>query len=266
MAIKHRTHVHWNDEDKLKLARRSLEIINDPLFTGGRLRAVQQAQSEVIPASLHRNINAMQKVTPWIEILWRELRKPQRSEPTEHRAIQPVVDPHIERQSVSKEELLSQIPTADLMREFVTRIEAATSPDALTKIVRAEINTILERRLPGVLAPDEEPNTKHNPEPEPEAQAKPKLHRVLVIGLSNKQQQILRQIYSGIVDFYFLEGSEGTNRIRNQAQTMDFTVMSGWSKGVVGSTHGWPNFSFASGGMESIHRAIRSKFKLEPKK
>ena len=246
----------WKPDHREVLARRSFTLLRDPLFSGTELAAVRQAMREKLEPALHRDLTGMQQVEPWIREIWKALEDG--GYVAEEPVIKPLVDHAAERMHQAVTVKLSEISLSDLMGELAARIEAVTDMRHLRAIMREEANAVLDRRMPGILPPD--PETVIEDEPEVEAVAHK--HHVCVIGLDGKQREIMKQAYKGVIDFHFLEGNEGQTRIKNTVAQMDFTVCSRWPKGQIGSTKGWANYSTSSGGMDSIHTLIRTKFKL----
>jgi hypothetical protein len=250
----------WKEEQRQKVAKRSFLILRDPIFSGSEIEAIRQAQSEVLEPALHRDLTSMQAVDgtrPWIRDMWKALDKSGFVGDTST-VIKPLVNPEIERHLQAKAAVVSDLSIADLMNELVKRVTDMMDPRHLREIMREEANAVLDRRMPGVLSPDPGPD----PEPEIQAPAPAPKHRVCLIGLDGKQQQIMYQAYRDTITFVFLSGSEGHTRIKNIVSTVEYTVRSRWAKGVISGTQGWPNYTTVDGGMESIHRLIRTKFKL----
>ena len=249
--------ITWKPDQWLAVAQRSFSLLRDPMFNGSKIEAVRQAQRAVLPPELHRGLISMQEVTPKIPELWGKLHDQGYVEDV------PVIQPHVNHEIETQHQktlLLSDITTQDLMLEFMRRITDALDPSNLRNMVRTEVNAVIDRRMPGIIPPDPE---AFIPEPEPE---KEKLLRVMIIGLNGGQQEIMKRKYAGIIDFHFLEGNEGAQRLKNTAGLMDFSVRSKWCKQNLPSTSGWPNFTATTGGMDTIQRLINVKFKINPDK
>jgi hypothetical protein len=246
----------WKPDHREIVARRSFTLLRDPLFSGTELAAVRQAMREKLEPALHRDLTGMQQIEPWIREIWKALEN--NGFIADEPVIKPVVDHAAERMHQAVTVKLSEISLMDLMGELATRIEAVTDMRHLRAIMREEANAVLDRRMPGILPADPLLVVEEEPEAAPSA----KLFHVCLIGLDGKQKEIMRQAYKGVIDFHFLDGNEGQTRIKNMVAQMDFTVCSRWPKGQIGSTKGWANYSTSSGGMDSIHTLIRTKFKL----
>lgn len=243
--------IFWKPDQWQAVAKRSYIIRKDALFKGSDVEAVRIAQREVLPVELHRNLISMAEVAR-IPGMWDELRTQGYAQ--DQGAISPMVPPE-QRQAILS---VSDISTPDLMAELMKRIADVMNPDYIRAIARDEANAVIERRIPGILPPDPGPVVDEVAEPKNERK-----YRVCVLGLMGSQQETLKRNYGRLIDFHFLSGSEGANRIKATVERMDFTVRSKWCKGTLGSTSGWPNFSSAGdGGMETIMRLINGRFKL----
>jgi hypothetical protein len=243
--------IFWKSEHWQAVAKRSYIIRKDPLFKGSDVEAVRIAQREVLPAELHRNLISMAEVAR-IPGMWDELRAQGYAQ--DQSIINPVI-PAEQRPAILS---VSDIPTGDLMAELMKRIADVMNPDYIRAIAREEANAVIERRIPGLLPPDPGPVAEEKIE-EPEQRK----YRVCVIGLMGSQQETLKRNYGRLIDFHFLSGSEGANRIKATVERMEFTVRSKWCKGTLGSTSGWPNFTSAGdGGLDTIMRLINNRFKL----
>lgn len=172
-------------------------------------------------------------------------------------AIKPVVNPAVENaqpKALTVEDASIEQLMLAMMGKFLKRTDEAT----LRALVRDEVNKTLERRLPGVLAPDvpfEEPTAVEIETPV-ERKVLPK---VALIGLNDKQKEIFRQNYSNQLDLHFLEGSEGGTRIKNTVSLMDLTIRTPWPKGILPSMKNVPNYVNASG-LDSARTLIMSRF------
>lgn len=245
--------IFWKPAQKLLVAQRAFALLKDPLFTGSELDAVRDAQLALDP-SLHRDITGMQAVTPWIQTIWRELES--NGFATPKATIVPQLNPNVEHEREARRvHQLSEFKTEDLLGEFFKRMTDLMDPANIREMVRTEVNAMLERRLPGVLAPDEYT--------EPEAPAPDSKHRVCIIGLIAGQPDVMLRKYKGVIDFHFIDGSEGHNRVKGIVQTMDYTIRTKWCKGNLGSTHGWSNYTMCNGGLESIQRLINERFHIK---
>jgi hypothetical protein len=249
-----RRRVFWKPDQWQLVGKRSFLIRKDPLFNGTDIEAVRIAQREVLPADKQRPLISMQEVcTDRYDIreMWKELMK--QGYGSDQGAILPTIPPQQRPVTLS----ISDIGTDDLMKELFKRMLETMSPDAMRKIAREEANAVIDRRVPGLLPADT------HVEPEKEIERVERRHKVCILGLDGAQQEQFRKEYGRIIDFHFLSGAEGGNRIKSTAGMMDFTIQSKWCKGTLGSTSGWPNFSSAGrGGLETIKRQLNQRFKL----
>lgn len=244
--------INWKPEQRLQVAKRSHQLITDPLFTGSRLDAVRQAQAELLPRDLHRDLGTIQIVSKWIEPLWAEMNA-QKSGPAP--AIQPIVDHRAEAHYQAKQLVLSELSTEDLLSEFMRRITDLTSERRIRTLVQEQVQVELERSIPGW-----KPVTYIEEPEEVKVEAKP---HVLILGLMEDQKQIIENKYRGKLDMHFRAGSEGSKYVKSMTDNMDLTIKTKWCKGHLGSTSGWPNFTSSSGGLSDIQRLINQRFKIQ---
>jgi hypothetical protein len=241
--------IFWKSDQWTKVAKRSYVIKKDPLFQGSDIEAVRTAQREVLPAEIHRPLLSMQEVSR-IKDMWEDLRANGYAQ--DQGVIQALSHPESKQVHLAIED----IPTDALMKEFFKRMLDTMNPEYIRRLAREEANAVIDRRMPGIVPPDEEPIVED---------LKPieRRFKVCVLGLMGAQQERLKQLYGRLIDFHFLSGGEGGNRIKATAALMDLTIKSKWCKGTLGSTSGWPNFTSAGdGGMETIQRLINQRFKL----
>jgi hypothetical protein len=245
--------ITWKPDQRLQVAKRSHQLITDPLFTGSRLEAVRQAQAELLPREVHRDLTNIQMVSKWIEPLWAEMNA-HKSGPAP--AIQPVVDHRAEAHYQAKQLALSELSTHDLLSEYMRRITDLTSERRIRTIVQEQVQVELERAIPGWKP------TSYIEEPEVAEKVADKPH-VLILGLMEDQKQIIENKYRGKLDLHFRAGSEGAKHVKSMTGTMDLTIKTKWCKGHLGSTSGWPNFTSSSGGLSDIQRLINQRFKIQ---
>lgn len=181
------------------------------------------------------------------------------AEKTWPQAINPLLNPADE--ITPKKITIEDLTTEMLAQELVSRLLKAVDTSTLRSLIREEVNAVLERRLPGILPPDE----YVEPEALPVVSPQKKLIKVCVIGLMSKQEHLLKTEYKGEVDFHFMQGSEGQQRMKNTASMMDLTIRTKWVKGAVGSMNGVSNFVHANG-LDSIRNLIHGRFKIKSAK
>lgn len=249
MTDKVKKRIFWKPEQWQQVAKRSFVIKKDPLFQGSDIEAVRIAQREMLPAASQRPLISMQEVAP-IKEMWEGLHASGYAQ--DQAVIQPLTHPESRNVHLAIED----IPTDALMKEFFKRMLDTMNPEYIRRLAREEANAVIDRRMPGLVPPDQEPVIE-------EAKPAERRFKVCVLGLMGAQQEKLKQHYGRLIDFHFLSGAEGANRVKATAGLMDLTIKSKWCKGTLGSTSGWPNFSSAGeGGMETIQRLINGRFKL----
>jgi hypothetical protein len=243
--------ITWKPAQRLELAKRSHQLISDPLFTGNKLDAVRQAQAELFSAQDQRELKTFANVKPWIEPLWTELSNQIKNGP----AIQPVIDYAAEAHYQQKQLALSELSTEDLLGEFMRRVADMTSERRIRNICQEQVQIELERSIPGWKP------TTYIEEPEV-IKAADKPH-VLIVGLQGDQIQILENKYRGKLDLHFKSGAEGARHIKSLVDNMHFTIKTKWCKQGLGSTSTWPNFQNCNGGMSEIQRLLNMRFRIE---
>lgn len=243
--------IRWDASDIEALAKRSYLIRKNAITDMSPLEAVRRAQDEVLKPNQRRELTGMHQITKVIDA-WKVLEAQGYGD--REPAIQPVVPPQY--QQVLK---LEDVSTADLLAEFMKRLAPVLDPDYIRSLARDEANKVLEARIPNMLL---QPDDIHV-EGENDGKQESRQYRVCILGLEGSQREAMRREYGSLIDFHFLDGSEGVNRIKATCEKMDLTVRSRWCKGNLGSTSGWPKFSSAEGGgLETIKRLINQQFKL----
>ncbi len=242
------TNVRWTASEIEALAKRSYMIRKNSISPMRPLESIRRAQDEVLSPNQHREIVGLNQVKKITEA-WKLLES--QGYGVGHAAIQPVA-----QQPVALK--LEDVSTADILAEFVKRLAPLLDPSYIREIARDEANKVLEARIPGMLLQPEDIHVE-----EAEKKTDVKLLHVCILGLEGMQKEALRREYGSVIDFHFLEGNEGVNRIKATCERMDLTVRSRWCKGNLGSTQGWPKFSSAEGGgLDTIKRMINKRFKL----
>jgi hypothetical protein len=171
-------------------------------------------------------------------------------------AIKPVFNPEVEKAAAPVPKL-SEFPLADLWAELGRRIEEATSADRLQSLIRQEVNAVLDRRLPGILAPDVEPVE------EAVVTAEVFKLKICVIGLLNGQKDLITQEYKDRVDFLFMEQTPGLHKIQQTANHYHFVVqMIKYSNHVKG-TNKIDNFVTLGGLLTQLRAFIERKLTKE---
>jgi hypothetical protein len=243
--------IRWDASDIEALAKRSLLIRKNAISPMSPLEAIRRAQDEVLKPNQRRELTGMQQVVRVVEA-WKVLEA--QGYGAREQAIQPVT---LQYQPVALK--LEDISTADLLAEYLKRLTPILDPEYIRSLARDEANKVLEARIPNMLLQPEDIHV----EGESEKKQEIKQFHVCILGLEGSQKESMRREYGSLIDFHFLEGSEGANRIKATCERMDLTVRSRWCKGNLGSTSGWPKFSSAEGGgLDTIKRLINQHFKI----
>jgi hypothetical protein len=127
----------WEPPQLAVVAKRSYLIRNDPLFLGTDVEAVRRAQRDVLPAELHRPLRSMQEV-PRVLHLWRKLHE---QSYTGHGDEAPPM-----AQPAKPSRPLEAESTANLLGELAVRLTDALDEERIRKLVREEVNRVLETR------------------------------------------------------------------------------------------------------------------------
>jgi hypothetical protein len=243
--------IRWTAAEIEALAKRSYMIRKNSVLDMSPLEAIRRAQHEVLAKDRMRDLVALNQVER-VTAAWKLLES--QGYGAGQQAIQPLAPPQHEPVAIKLEE----VTTPDLLAEFTKRLTTMLDPEHIRALAREEVNRVLEARIPGMfLQPDHDPV---HPEQKPE---EAKQFHVCVLGLEGNQKESLRREYGSMIDFHFLDGSEGVNRIKATCEKMDLTVRSRWCKGNLGSTSGWPKFTSAEGGgLDTIKRLINQRFNL----
>lgn len=243
--------IRWDASDIEALAKRSYLIRKNAISPMTPLEAVRRAQDEVLKPNQRRELTGMHQVTKVVDA-WKVL------EEQGYGAREPAIQP-IAPQYQPAQLKLEDVSTADLLAEFMKRLAPVLDPDYIRDLARDEANKVLEARIPNMLL---QPDDIHV-EGETDQQQTAKKYNVCILGLEGNQKESMRREYGSLINFHFLDGSEGVNRIKATCEKMDLTVRSRWCKGNLGSTSGWPKFSSAEGGgLDTIKRMINQHFKL----
>jgi hypothetical protein len=242
--------IRWDASDIEAIAKRSFLIRKNAITPISPLESIRRAQDEVLKPNQRRELTGMHQVEK-VVAAWKVLEE--QGYGAREQTIQPLAIPEPVKLK------LEDVSTAELLAEFVKRLTPVLDPEYIRTLAREEANNVLETRIPGMLL---QPEDIHVEEPQ-EKQEDAKKYHVCVLGLEGNQKEALRREYGSLIDFHFLEGSEGVQRIKSTCERMDLTVRSRWCKGNLGSTSGWPKFSSAEGGgMDTIKRLINKHFKL----
>lgn len=243
--------IRWDASDIEALAKRSFLIRKNSISPMSPLEAIRRAQDEVLKPNQRRELTGMQQVTRVVDA-WKILEA--QGYGAREQAIQPVSPPQYQPAELK----LEDVSTADLLAEFVKRLTPILDPEYIRSLARDEANKVLEARIPNMLLQPEDIHVE-----ETENKEGSKQFHVCILGLEGSQKESMRREYGSVIDFHFLDGSEGVNRIKATCERMDLTVRSRWCKGNLGSTSGWPKFSSAEGGgLDTIKRLINKNFKL----
>lgn len=243
--------IRWDASDIEALAKRSFLIRKNAISPMTPLESVRRAQDEVLKPNQRRELTGMHQVTKIVDA-WKVL------EAQGYGEREPAIQPLAPQYQV-KERTLEDFSTEAILGEFVKRLAPMLDPEYIRSMARDEANRVLEARIPGMLL---QPDDIHE-EGEKEDEAPTKKFHVCILGLEGSQKESMRREYGSLIDFHFMDGSEGVNRIKATCEKMDLTVRSRWCKGNLGSTSGWPKFSSAEGGgLDTIKRLINGHFKL----
>jgi hypothetical protein len=243
--------IRWDASDIEALAKRSFLIRKNSISPMSPLESVRRAQDEVLKPNQRRELTGMNQIVKVVEA-WKVLEA--QGYGSREQAIQPVATPH---QPVALK--LEDISTAELFAEFAKRLAPMLDPDYIRSIARDEANNVLETRIPNMLLQPDDIHVEGEKEKHDDA----KKYHVCVLGLEGSQKESMRREYGSLIDFHFLDGSEGVRRIKATCEQMDLTVRSRWCKGNLGSTQGWPKYTSAeNGGLETIKRLINQHFKI----
>lgn len=245
------TKIRWDASDIEAIAKRSFLIRKNAISPISPLESIRRAQDEVLKPNQRRELTGMNQVVKVVDA-WKVLEE--QGYGAREQTIQPVAIPH--EPAPLK---LEDVSTTDLLAEFVKRLTPILDPEYIRSLARDEANKILEARIPNMLLQPEDIHVEGDSEPQEEA----KKYHVCILGLEGNQKESMRREYGSLIDFHFLDGSEGSNRIKATCEKMDLTIRSRWCKGNLGSTSGWPKFTSAEGGgLETIKRLINQHFKL----
>jgi hypothetical protein len=224
------TRIFWTTEEKQAVAVRAFEIKNYASFDDSDIEAIRQAMAECLPDEKQRKLHTMSEVL-WAYDYWDELQNPQKlangrtwvsgngNTPAKPQAIQPVVNPQIEREVIP---LISikDVSVLELWTELGGRINQLMSGEHLKKLVQQEVNTVLERRIPGLLPVDE----LQSPVIQPQAEERKKKIKVCVIGLLNGQQELVKREYKDSVDFLFFDKTPSFSKVQQTAQHYGWVI------------------------------------------
>lgn len=249
----------WNKQDKANVAIRSFEIKSAPGWADSDIEAVRLAMREIIKPEDWRDLTQMQHCD-FVLPIWKDLFAAGLETKA---AVQPIVAPRVERHVQEKHAAsvtLDTFSTMDIMMEAMKRMADFMNPEKLRAMIRdearAEANAVLDRRMPGMLPVDTYvPMAKEGVD---FVEPGKKLIKVAVIGLQGGQRHILKTQYKDVIDFHFLEGSEGVRRVKNTVELMDYSFKTQWCKGNLDGLK--VNNMTNVKGMDSIHRLLHDKF------
>lgn len=249
--------ITWTPAKKLEIAQRSFEI-RQQHSEYSDIECVRQAMHEVVSPEKYRDLRQMAEVD-FIMPVWTNLTKAQKEKealmepkPTNVKqfpaAIRPIVNPAVEHASVFDAVSIEDMATEVIAQELVKRLLHAVNPTMIRSLIRDEVESVLEARIPQFLLPRQEPEVEEVPA------ERVQLKHVCVIGLLPKQKEVLETEFRDRINFFFLEGNEG-KKVKRTAETMDLTVKTKWVKGHLPDMHGVPNFVFANG-LDSVRLHI----------
>jgi hypothetical protein len=254
----------WTAEEKEKVAKRAFEIRGENPLSGTDLHCVRTAMKELLVSIRHRNIHQMKDVQPWLSEYWTALTAAQSKEETlellttfsaYEPAIKPLVVPQIEREVAVPPTNQTNSRLSDLWAELGRRIEEATSGERIKAIIRTEINATLERRLPGILAPDDVQTPVEQPH---QKERKHKL-KICVIGLLNSQHELVKNEYRDTVDFLAFDKTPSFSRIQSTARHYDYVVqMLKYSNQIKGANK-IDNFHMCGGLLTQLREFVNRK-------
>lgn len=220
------TRIVWTKADRQVVAERAFEI-RMSCTTETDIDCVRRAMSEMLNTEKQRDLRGMSDF-PWMQDHWRELTKNAQSKtangrvwstPPKPQAITPVVNPKIENESIP-EPTIKDISTMDLWAELGRRITDMMDGSHIKQLIRDEVNATLERRLPGLLPPDE----LQAPVAQPSQKERQYKLKVCVIGLLNGQQELIKKEYRDTVDFLFMEKTPSIHKIQQTAHHYDWVI------------------------------------------
>jgi hypothetical protein len=253
--------IRWTHEERVKIAKEAYRIREQDALASD-ITCVRMAMQAVLPVERHRNLIQMQNAD-FIYPAWEAIKKQEQSQEikefvaarmeSQARSVPqvqrtplvapPSAYPQVIQGAKCKDDFskteatkaqplsLDSLTTDTLAQELIRRLLSSTSEETIRKIVREEVNATLERRLPGILPPEEqEVHGKHNPEPQ--IDERPKLPKVCILGLMNGQTRLIKDEYPHL-DFHFLEGNEGHAKIKNTMNLMDLSIRTVWCKGQI---------------------------------
>jgi len=219
------SYIKWTKADRQVVAERAFEI-RMSVTTETDIDCVRRAMSEMLATDKQRDLRGMSDL-PWMQEQWRTLTKNAQSKTANGRvwsmprvqAITPVVNPRIENESIP-EPTIKDISTMDLWAELGRRISDMMEGQHIKKMIRDEVNATLERRLPGLLPPDE----VQLPVEQPSQKERQYKLKVCVIGLLNGQQELIKKQYKDTVDFLFMEKTPSIHKIQQTAHHYDWVI------------------------------------------
>lgn len=274
--------IYWDNEDKRNLAERAYAIMNEPMFTGSKLDAIRQAQSEIMPAESHRLIYGMHQIK-WAEPIWDAMKAKASVGAARERmaqrqtVIKPVTVPQVERdtnghsngsteqrdadqlaqvaahlsRTVEEAEPVSNLrDLGNLLESLGSELKRAVSSDFIRGLIRDEMGSLLRQMIPNLLTLEGD-SIRDVSRP-----------NVLIIGAKNDSQKILQNLVGDQVNLRFMHGDEPVAVIRSEVDKADLSIRTKWCKGTLGNTLDWPNFESPTGDVEEIQALILERFKL----
>lgn len=156
--------------------------------------------------------------------------------------------------------LLTHESVKTLIREVATEVATQLAHQIVEQRVTGMV--LIPRKTENDAGPDEEVNRTPKHDPEQRGSDRVTYRKVLILGLSNAQEQLIMHEFPGI-NFFFLHGSEGKKRLEQTHQASELTIRTPWVKGVLPSTKNWRNFVNVSG-MDGIRLQLKEKFSMIP--
>lgn len=250
--------IFWTAGEKRDIAERSFAIRMDSESEGSDLDCIREAMHQVIKPDRFRELRTIDHVSPWLRERWTDLLALRKEQAVNGKLPE---FPQAIKQPLIQEKLFSikDVTTSALWAELGVRIQSMMDGDDVRRIVRDELNRSLERRLPGLLPPDD----VDIPQEQPKTEARKHKLKIAVIGLKPEQQGLIQQQYKDDVSFLFSEKSASLPKIKNMARHCDWVVqMIRFSDQVKGANH-VENFHMCPGLLTQLRDFINRRLLVD---